>query len=55
MAKYTKKRMTTNNEIVEDVEDLQEDIDSVDKKLLLLIALWIIDKLVMAGLIVFLK
>ncbi len=42
------------NNIAEDVDDLQEDIDSVDKKLWILIALWIIDKIVMAMLIILL-
>lgn len=44
----------TIEEISEDVDDLQEDIDSVDKKLWILIGLWVLDKIVIALMFVFL-
>jgi len=49
------KRKNNLNDIADDVDDLQDDIGSVDKKLWLLIGLWILDKVIMALLIIMLN
>ena len=41
-------------EIAEDTDEILEDTSSIDKKTTWLIALWIIDKIIMAALIIIL-